>query len=221
MHGDSGAVKLRTCQLKNPCLTGKEDHESCCAFHKECRLSLSWKERKLSKADTEASNLAEIDFYKILEITLPHIWLCLSWASNNWRIVLCDHVRLWVGRFLCWISFWVGLVNHSSAWEAPYFLKLLFFWFVLLGVGRFSEGKTQSCYVVQASFEPTTVPPQPPICWYSHVPPCLAWNSFSLGNWVRTTVLPSWYSHAMQGRFSGREGSLCALESSWDLLCNW
>lgn len=45
-----------------------------CIFHKgeykQCPLSLSLKGRKLAKADTEASNLAELDFYKIVEICI-------------------------------------------------------------------------------------------------------------------------------------------------------
>lgn len=37
---------------------------------KQCPLSLSLKGRKLAKADTEASNLAELDFYQIIEICI-------------------------------------------------------------------------------------------------------------------------------------------------------
>lgn len=46
--------------------------------------------------------------------------------------------------------------------------------------------------------------------------PFLAWEV-----WVGSTVLPAWYSHALEGRVSGLEGGLCALESNGDLLCNW
>lgn len=105
-------------------------------------------------------------------------------------------------------------ITASSAYEAQYFLKLLCFFPLWVG-----EGKAGSCYVVQAGLEPTILLPQSLKYWdYSHAPPCrlkipfLAWEV-----WVGSSVLPAWYSHAVEGL----EGGLCALESDGDLLCNW
>lgn len=103
----------------------------------------------------------------------------------------------------------------SSAYEAQYFLKLLFFFF-FLWVG---EGKAGSCYVVQTGLEPTIL--LPGITTMHHHAwlkfPFLAWEV-----WVGSILcFLLWYSHAVEGPFSGLEGGLCALESHGDLLCNW
>lgn len=71
---------------------------NCCMFHegeyKQCPLSLSLKGRKLAKADTEASNLAELDFYKIIEIR-THIYDCIFLEQvRTGENVFCDNPEI-------------------------------------------------------------------------------------------------------------------------------
>lgn len=57
---------------------------------KQCPLSLSLKGRKLAKADTEASNLAELDFYKIIEICI-RIYDCIFFEQVvTGEYIFCD-----------------------------------------------------------------------------------------------------------------------------------
>lgn len=59
---------------------------------KQCPLSLSLKGRKLAKADTEASNLAELDFYQIIEICIHMIAYMTIFFEQvvTGEYVICD-----------------------------------------------------------------------------------------------------------------------------------
>lgn len=68
-----------------------------CVFHKgeykQCPLSLSLKGRKLAKADTEASNLAELDFYKIIEVCIRICDCTFLSKVITGEYVFCDQPR--------------------------------------------------------------------------------------------------------------------------------
>lgn len=93
----------------------REQDMNYCVFHKgeykQCPLSLSLKGRKLAKADTEASNLAELDFYKIIEVCIRICDCIFLEQVITGECVFCDQPRntesrsVWGcagGRCQCW-----------------------------------------------------------------------------------------------------------------------
>lgn len=75
----------------------REEDMNYCVFHKgeykQCPLSLSLKGRKLAKAGAEAGNLAELDFYKIIEICIRICDCIFLEQVITGEYVFCDQPR--------------------------------------------------------------------------------------------------------------------------------